>query len=362
MTSEGGAWVFTRTGSTWTQQGKKIEPSANKGESEFGSAVALSGDGNTALIGGQFDHEGTGAAWVFTRSAGKWTQQGAKLTGAGENGAGWFGRTAALSADGNTALIGAPFDHPAESKALSDWVGAAWVFTRSGTTWTEQGPKLTGAPEEVGDGEFAGQVALSGNGNTALIGGAADNSHEGAVWVLRREGAGWRQAGTKLTDTEPSGNPYFGQSLALAGEADVALIAAPGENAVWTFAPGEAAPDAGTGAASSLTPISATLNGTVIPNGAEVETCRFEYGPTAAYGSSVPCSTAPGSGEYPLEVSASIAGLEAGTTYDYRLVASNSQGTGRGIDETFKTVPTGLEPVTSPKGGARSTNTRSPGV
>jgi hypothetical protein len=63
-------------------------------------------------------------------------QQGAKLTGSGETGTG-LGLSVALSADGNTALIGAPGDN--------GWVGAAWVFTRSGSTWAQQGPKLTGS-------------------------------------------------------------------------------------------------------------------------------------------------------------------------------------------------------------------------
>ena len=72
-------------------------------------SVALSADGNTALIGGPNDgHEGTGAAWVFTRSGSTWTQQGEKLIGAGVRPAPDFGKTVALSADGNTALIGAP--------------------------------------------------------------------------------------------------------------------------------------------------------------------------------------------------------------------------------------------------------------
>ncbi len=73
---------------------------------------------------------------MFTRSGSTWTQQGGKLTGAGEVGNPWFGYTVALSGDGKTALIGGWLD--------SNWKGAAWVFTRSGSTWTQQGEKLTG--------------------------------------------------------------------------------------------------------------------------------------------------------------------------------------------------------------------------
>jgi hypothetical protein len=113
--------VFTRSGGAWTQQGSKLTGSGESGAGDFGYSVALSGDGNTALIGGYKDNSFVGAAWGFTRSGGAWTQQGSKLTGSGESGAGWFGVSVALSSDGNTALIGGPGDN--------SWVGAAWVFT-----------------------------------------------------------------------------------------------------------------------------------------------------------------------------------------------------------------------------------------
>ena len=73
--------------------------------------MAFSSDGNTALIGGPDDEERKGAAWLFTRSGSTWTQQGEKLTGGGERGRGIFGFSVALSAHGNTALIGGPEDH-----------------------------------------------------------------------------------------------------------------------------------------------------------------------------------------------------------------------------------------------------------
>ena len=63
------------------QQGAKLTGTGEIGDGQFGASVALSSDGNTALIGGDGDNSGAGAAWVFTRSGGAWTQQGAKLTG-----------------------------------------------------------------------------------------------------------------------------------------------------------------------------------------------------------------------------------------------------------------------------------------
>ena len=116
----GAAWVFTRSGSTWSQ-GSKLTGTDETGTGQFGFSAALSADGNTALIGGNLDNGTVGAAWMFTRSGSNWTQQGAKLTGTDESGAGQFGISATLSANGNTALIGAPTDNGG--------VGAAWVFS-----------------------------------------------------------------------------------------------------------------------------------------------------------------------------------------------------------------------------------------
>ena len=160
-----------RSGSTWAQQGSKLTSgSGENGSGELGSSVALSGDGNLALIGGPGDSGNVGAVWVFTRSNGVWTDQGPKLTGAGETGAGQFGASVSLSGDGNTAVIGGPADNGNR--------GAAWVFTRSGSTWTQQGSKLTGS-DESGAGRFGASVALSEDGGTALVGGSADNGGRG---------------------------------------------------------------------------------------------------------------------------------------------------------------------------------------
>ncbi len=236
--SEAGAvWVFTRSGSTWTQQAK-LTGGEESGAGHFGRGVALSADGNTALIGAP-NGGGGGAAWVFTRSGSTWTQQ-AKLTGAGESGNGWFGQSVALSANGDTALIGGYVDH-------SD-TGAAWVFERSGAgasaTWEQQGAKLTGGEEESGVGEFGWSVALSAEGDTALIGGRKDEGGVGAAWVFTRTGSGagasWAQQGAKLTGgEEESGVGELGQSVALSAEGDTALIGGyhddSGDGAAWVF-------------------------------------------------------------------------------------------------------------------------------
>ncbi len=154
-----------------TQQGPKLVGSGNVGAAGQGHSVALSADGNTAIVGAPGDNSNLGAAWVFTRSGTAWMQQ-AELVGTGNAGAARQGFSVALSADGNTAIVGGPGDNTVS--------GAAWVFTRSGTTWTQQQAKLVGTGN-VGGAQQGFSVALSADGNTALVGGSFDNTQQGAV-------------------------------------------------------------------------------------------------------------------------------------------------------------------------------------
>jgi len=214
----GGAWVFTRSGTTWTQQGAKLTRGERGNPMAFGASCTVSGDGNTALVGapglaGAPDE--AGAAWVYTRSGETWTQQGEKLTGSGEIGAAHFGGSVALSRDSNTALVGTGDDN--------EGIGAAWVFTRSGETWTQQGEKLTGSGE-IGKGIFGQSMALSADGNTALVGGENDNEYAGAAWAFTRSGTTWTQQGEKLTSGPLAA---FGRSVALSGDGNTALIGEP---------------------------------------------------------------------------------------------------------------------------------------
>ena len=233
----GAAWVFTRTNSVWTQQGNKLAGAGAVGNASQG-AVALSSDGNTAIIGGATDNGGAGAVWVFTRSGGVWTQQGDKLLGTGavngQSGAAQGGAVA-LSADGNTALVGGYLDNAS--------VGAAWVFTRSNGVWTQQGAKLVPLDAVTGQNRqvlAGGSVALSADGSTAILGGSADNKALGAAWVFTRSNNVWTQQGNKLlgldVDSVCGGCPvYQGSSVALSADGNTALVGASGDSAQDLF-------------------------------------------------------------------------------------------------------------------------------
>ena len=128
----GAAWIFRRVGNEWIQQGPKLTPNTAIGQTLFGMSVAmLDSSGSVVMIGAPGDNGSTGAVWAYTaKSNGGFVQQGPKLTASDEAGAGMFGYSIALSADGMTALIGGPYN--------SGFVGAAWVFTRTANTWSQQ--------------------------------------------------------------------------------------------------------------------------------------------------------------------------------------------------------------------------------
>jgi hypothetical protein len=167
----------------WTQQAKLVGTGAI-GNAEQGYSVSLSDDGNTALVGGIADNDWTGAAWVFKRSGRVWTQQ-AKLVGtgaiSGPFGGAKQGFAVSLSSDGNTAIVGGPADDNGASNGSNINPGAVWVFTRSGGVWTQQAKLI--APDAIGNAGQGVSVSLSGGGRHAIVGGPYDNVQAGAAWV-----------------------------------------------------------------------------------------------------------------------------------------------------------------------------------
>ena len=131
------------------------------GQAGQGISVALSADGNTAFVEGLMTTHATGRRGSLFATPVSRTQQGSKLVGAGAVGNATQGAAVALSADGNTVIVGGSYDN---LKA-----GAAWVFTRSGGDWTQQS-KLVGTGA-VGNAAQGSSVALSADGNTAIVGG-----------------------------------------------------------------------------------------------------------------------------------------------------------------------------------------------
>jgi hypothetical protein len=235
----GGVWIFTRNGEVWSQQGERLRGSGSVvNEARQGHSVAISADGNTVLIGaprerpdGPFVGTYAGAAWVFTRDAGVWSQQGTKLTGTGAFGNAEQGTSVGLSADGNTAIVGGPSDNGS--------AGAAWIFTRSGDTWTQEA-KLVGFTI-TGSAGRGSAVALSGDGNTAIVGGPS-GLDGGAAWIFVRSEGSWSQEAQFLPFGSVSAFPRFGAAVALSYDGNTALVGLPHESsesgAAWVYVRG----------------------------------------------------------------------------------------------------------------------------
>jgi len=229
----GATWIFTRSSGVWSQQGNKLVGSAVGGTySNQGISVSLSADGNTLAVGGYTDDDFTGATWIFTRSGGIWTQQGNKIVGMGASGLAAQGISVALSADGNTLAVGGEGDN-----ALS---GATWIFVRSGGIWTQQGNKLFGTGG-VGIGLNQGvSVALSADGNTLATAGYNDNNGVGAVWIFTRSNGIWTQQGNKLVGSGYTGATVGqGKSIALSSDGNTLAVGgiydSGGTGSTWIF-------------------------------------------------------------------------------------------------------------------------------
>lgn len=199
----------------FTQQGPKLVGTNFTGTDYEGISVAISSDGNTAVIGGSMDNNHEGAVWVFIRSGGVWSQQGPKLIGTNGN-YGNQGSSVAISADGNTMIEGGYGDYNS--------TGAVWVFTRTGGVWTQQGLKLVGTGA-VGYASQGRSVSISADGNTLIEGGEGDNSSAGAAWVFTQSGGVWTQQGQKLTGTGGVGNfIYQGSSVSISPDGNTAVV------------------------------------------------------------------------------------------------------------------------------------------
>ena len=204
-------YVYTRSSGTWSPG---VTLSASGGG--FGTSVALSGDGGTALVGAP-SYSGTGGAWVFTGS-GSPSGSGAKLDlGTPAISSGQQGMSVALSVDGQTAIVGG-FNS-------SSKYGAAYVYTASGVAWTQQAQLADGVYGSSLASAAGASVALSGNGNVALVGGFADASGWGpaSVWEFTRSSTTWSQR--TILNSGTGIEPGF--SVALSSDGNTALAGAP---------------------------------------------------------------------------------------------------------------------------------------
>jgi hypothetical protein len=209
---QGSAYVFTRTAATWSQQAKLTDANGGVGDS-LGASVSLSGDtaivgAFQATVGGAYSR---GYAAVFTRSGTTWTQQTRVMApdgGAGDQ----FGRSVGIS--GDLAVVGAPFDQVGANVDQ----GSAWVYSRVGSRWIGADTMLSASGGEAGD-FFGGAVAVFGD--TAIVGASFDdvggNVDQGSAYVFVRAGAGWAEQ-ARLTAADGAAGDRFGDVVAIHGD------------------------------------------------------------------------------------------------------------------------------------------------
>jgi hypothetical protein len=212
----GAAYVFVRGAGGWTQQAKLTAGDGMPGD-YFGRSVSL--DGDMAVVGASGANAEQGAAYVFVRSGGSWTQQ-ARLTAADGAPTDRFGERVAI--DGDTALVGTRYPLPFMGETRCD---PAYVFVRSGGIWTQQA-RLMASDQVVGD-KFGSSLAIAGD--TALLGASSDtvgsNAAQGSAYVFLRAGGAWSEQ-AHLIAADGAAVDRFGASVALDG--DTALIGADG--------------------------------------------------------------------------------------------------------------------------------------
>ena len=183
LTDQGAAYVFTRSGTTWTQQAKLLANDAASSDL-FGYSVSINNIGDTILVS-TIQKADQGAAYVFTRSGTTWTQQAKLLSSDIASGDG-FGSCVSLDGTGDYAIIGASGDDISPNTNC----GSAYIFIRSGTTWTQQAKLI--APTRTNSALFGGSVQISNDSNYVVIGAQQNGSTQfGKAYVFARSGSTW---------------------------------------------------------------------------------------------------------------------------------------------------------------------------
>lgn len=254
----GATYIFTRVDNQWSQQAY-IKASNTESYDFFGISMDLSADGSTLAVGAsgedsistsingdESDNSGgrVGAAYIFTRTAGVWSQQAyikASEAPPSNNQLG-FGVSVALDASGSTLAVGSEWGRSSDTAT-----GLAHIYIRSGSTWSEQ-QVLSASNSGYSDG-FGLALALSDDGNTLAVGAPneesatrsingdqSDNSadHAGAVYIFNRSNDSWSQHAYIKASNASEGH-YFGKEISLSGNGDFLAVGAHRESSSSMF-------------------------------------------------------------------------------------------------------------------------------
>jgi hypothetical protein len=218
----GAAYLYVESGGTWPSAPTATFTGPPSSQGEVGTSVALSANGEVALVGGPgggYAPSNDGAAYLYAESAGTWPSTPTATFAGAPGSGGKLGSAVALSAEGTVALVGAPVAS----------YGAAYLYLAQGGDWSSMpAATFTGPPSTDGGGEFGSSVALSASGQVALVGApGAGSSYDGAGYLYSESGATWPSSPTAFFPGPPGAGAEDGNSVALSANGQVALLGAP---------------------------------------------------------------------------------------------------------------------------------------
>jgi len=211
-TNKGAVYVYSRSGTTWSQEAFL---QASVTTNQFGRSVDISNDGDYILSCSPFEGAGAveyaGSGFIFTRSGTSWSQQ-AQLTASDRAQNDFMGQSCALNSDGSYAYIG--------SRGDNSNVGSAYVFTRSGTSWSQQA-KFS-ASDGAGGDQFGWGGDMSRDAKYVVVGG---NSAINNAYVYERSGTSWTQRQI-LASSDLASNDGFGRAVSISTDGSYVIVGA----------------------------------------------------------------------------------------------------------------------------------------
>ena len=214
--SGGSAYVFTRSGTSWSQQAKLVRSPNTTTSSQFGTSCALSDDGSYAIVGAPNNNSGDGNSFIYTRSGSSWSQQ-QMIVHSDPTGLNYIGAAVSMNSDGTYVLIGG-----------RTYSSGAYVFTRSGSTWSQQA-KLVSTDKASSD-KFGNCLKLNSDASLAVIGAGAYTANQGKAYVFSRDGTSWTQD-LDFTASNVGSTSYFAggedQGVSINGTGDKIVVGAP---------------------------------------------------------------------------------------------------------------------------------------
>ena len=228
----GSVYIFTFSNGNWSQQAQIRESNPTR-DHRFGESVAISGNGNTIIVGAC----DVGKAYIYTRdSNGSWGQPDVTLQSGNTGDGDQFGRSVAISSDGNTAIVGAYLEDTGGTNT-----GSAYIYTRdSNGNWSEE-EQIQASNKEPGD-LFGYIVAMSSDGNTAIVGAPyyeeTGGSETGAAYIFTRSNGIWTERSYVQGNRGDGDN--FGIGVAISPDGNTAIVGASYEDPGGTTNAGSA--------------------------------------------------------------------------------------------------------------------------